>query len=593
MSETTREAGLVAPATGRPVLFCLDDDPQVLWAIRADLRDRYGEEYRIVGAVDATEALVLLKSLESRREDVALFLVDQRMPELTGVDFLLLAIEYFPTARRVLLTAYADTDAAIAAINQVRLDHYLMKPWDPAAERLYPVLDDLLEDWNAAHRPPYSGVRIIGHAVSAGAHLARDFLGRNQRPYRFEDVEGSPEAAELVDRAGGQLPLILFPEGDFLSAPSPFELGRRLGITNSATRPYYDLIIVGAGPAGLAAAVYGASEGLSTLLVESDAPGGQAGTSSRIENYLGFPNGVSGTDLARRAVAQARRLGAEIMSPTAAVGFSGQQPAHVLTLDSGVELSAGAVLLATGVSYNRLDVPQAARFEGAGLYYGAAATEAASCAGNHVYLVGGANSAGQAAIFFARQAAQVTMLVRGGSLAGSMSRYLADEIERTGNIEVLLRTRIVGLDGAGELELIRVRDDPTGAVRSLPARFLFTFIGARPRTDWLGDQVRRDPHGFVLTGPELRTPAPIRPGEGRPGEGRPGEGRPGEGRPGGGRPGEAAPWSLDREPLLLETSVPGLFAAGDVRAHSVKRVAAGVGEGAMAVSLIHRYRAGR
>ncbi|HVQ93539.1 MAG TPA: FAD-dependent oxidoreductase [Mycobacteriales bacterium] len=549
--------------TSRPVLFCVDDDPQVLRAVWADLRERYGEEYRVVGSLDPDEALGLLGTLEGRREDVALLLVDQRMPRLTGVEFLERAIEYFPAARRVMLTAYADTDAAVAAINRVRLDHYLIKPWEPAEERLYPVLDDLLADWTAAHRPRYGGIRLIDHSVSAGAHLLRDFLARNQQPYRFEDVERSPDAAELVQQAGRpRLPMVVFPEGDFLAAPTSAELALRLGITGTATRPHYDLIVVGGGPAGLAAGVYGASEGLSTLLVDADVPGGQAGTSSRIENYLGFPSGISGSDLARRAVAQARRLGAEILSPTAAVGLRHQDPVHVITLDSGVELSAEAVLLATGVAYNRLEVPGADRFEGVGLYYGAAITEAGLCAGDHVYLVGAANSAGQAAIYFARQAARVTLLVRGDVLAASMSHYLVDEIGRTPNIEVLLHTRVIGLGGGDGLERIEVCDDATGRTRTLPARFLFTFIGARPRTEWLGERVARDRHGFVLTGPDLLAAAPAR-------------------------------WPLQRPPLPLETSAPGVFAAGDVRAHSIKRVASGVGEGAMAVSLIHHYRASR
>jgi thioredoxin reductase (NADPH) len=561
MSEPAAAAPVVPPVT-RPVLFCVDDDPQVLRAVRADLRERYGAEYRIVSAVDTAEALELLDALETRQEDVALLLVDQRMPGLTGVEFLLRAVERFPDARRVLLTAYADTEAAIAAINRVRLDHYLMKPWDPAEEHLYPVLDDLLDDWKAAHRPRYHGIRIVGHPVSAAAHQARDFLARNQQPFRFEDVERSREAADLVDRAGRpQLPLILFPEGDFLAAPSTAELGRRLGIVSTATRPHYDLVIVGAGPAGLAAAVYGASEGLSTVLLDADVPGGQAGMSSRIENYLGFPNGVSGADLARRAVAQARRFGAEIISPTAAVGLRRQEPVRILTLATGVEVSAESVLLATGMAYNRLSVPGAERFEGVGLYYGAATTEAEFCAGNHVYLVGGANSAGQAAIFFARHATRVTIVVRGGSLRDSMSRYLVDEIDQLPNVEVLPRSRIVLLEGGDCLERLTIRDDATGHTRAVPARFLFTFIGARPRTDWLGELIARDRHGFILTGPDLVTA------------------------------GLPASWTADREPLLLETSVPGVFAAGDVRAQSVKRVASGVGEGALAVSLIHRYRA--
>ncbi|MEV4742892.1 FAD-dependent oxidoreductase [Streptomyces sp. NPDC049555] len=498
-----------------------------------------------------------------RGNDPALFLVDQRMPGMTGVDFLLEAVSRFPDARRVLLTAYAETDAAITAINKVRLDYYLIKPWDPPAERLFPVLDDLLSDWLAAYRPAYRGIQVAGHTVSAATHAVRDFLTRNGQPFRFRDVTTDPEARKLVEqRPGARLPLVVFPGGGVLTAPSDTELAGRLGLPTTASRPHYDTVIVGAGPAGLAAGVYAASEGLSALLVDARAPGGQAGTSSLIENYLGFPAGLSGGDLARRAVIQAGRFGAELLHPVEAVGLRAAGPARLLTLADGGEVSAETVILATGVTYNRLEVPGAERFEGEGLYYGAATTESSSCVSHHVFIVGGANSAGQAAVHFAKYAARVTVLVRADSLEAGMSRYLVDEIRRTSNIEVRLRTRVLALDGDRHLERIMLADDVAGTRTEERARFVFTFIGARPRTGWLCATVACDEHGFVLTGADVPRS--------------------------GGRP---APWPLERDPYPLETGLPGVFAAGDVRARSVKRVASGVGEGAMAVALVHRYRA--
>lgn len=545
----------------RPILLTVDDDPQVLRSIRRDLRKRYSDRYRVLSAASAREALELLGALDERDEEPALFLVDQRMPDMTGVDFLLEAVARFPAARRVLLTAYADTDAAITAINRVRLDHYLMKPWNPPAERLYPVLDELLSDWWAGYDPPYSGISVVGPAVSPAAHRIRDFLTRNQQPFRFLDVERDPEAAALAARPGALLPLVVFPEGDALSAPDNAELAERLGIAGTASRPHYDTVIVGGGPAGLGGAVYSASEGLSTLLVDADVPGGQAGTSSRIENYLGFPNGLSGADLARRAVTQARRFGAEILAPMRAVGLRRAGPAHLLTLEDGREISTETVLLATGVSYNRLDVPGSERFEGAGLYYGAAMTETTACTGQEVYIIGGANSAGQAAMHFSAHARRVVMVVRGDSLEKGMSQYLVDEIRARPNIEVRLRTRITRMEGEGALERITLLDTGEGTEETVPAGFVFTFIGARPHTGWLADTLARDEAGFVLTGPDLSP---------------------------GGEPPQG--WDEDRPPMLLETSMPGVFAAGDVRSASVKRVASGVGEGALAVALIHRYR---
>ncbi|MER7466054.1 FAD-dependent oxidoreductase [Streptomyces sp. NPDC097981] len=547
----------------KPVILAVDDDPQVLRAVRRDLRSAYGDRYRVLGASSAADALKILDSLDERGHDPALFLVDQRMPDVTGVEFLLEAVSRFPDARRVLLTAYAETDAAITAINRVRLDYYLLKPWDPPHERLFPVLDDLLSDWLATYRPAYDGIIVAGHLVSPGTHAVRDFFTRNGQPFRFLNVERDPEALTLIAaQPDAALPLVRFPDGAVLSAPSDTELAQRLGLATTASRPHYECVIVGAGPAGLAAGVYSASEGLSTLMLDSRAPGGQAGTSSLIENYLGFPSGLSGGDLTRRATIQASRFGAEILHPVEVVSLTRDDPAKILTLADGTEISAETVLLATGVSYNRLEAPGADRFEGAGLYYGAATTESSACISQHVFIVGGANSAGQAAVHFAKYAARVTILVRAESLDASMSRYLIDEIDRTPNIEVKVRTTVVRLDGEDHLEKLTLRDATTGEDTEVPARFMFTFIGARPHTDWLSGVVERDEYGFVLTGSDLIANGGELPAE----------------------------WSLERAPYPLETSVPGVFAAGDVRAHSVKRVASGVGEGAMAVSLIHRYR---
>ncbi|MFF4421977.1 FAD-dependent oxidoreductase [Streptomyces sp. NPDC001549] len=547
----------------KPVILAVDDDPQVLRAVRRDLRSAYGDRYRVLGASSAADALKILDSLDERGHDPALFLVDQRMPDVTGVEFLLEAVSRFPDARRVLLTAYAETDAAITAINRVRLDYYLLKPWDPPHERLFPVLDDLLSDWLATYRPAYDGIIVAGHLVSPGTHAVRDFFTRNGQPFRFLNVERDPEALTLIAaQPDGALPLVRFPDGSVLSAPTDTQLAQRLGLATTASRPHYECVIVGAGPAGLAAGVYSASEGLSTLMLDSRAPGGQAGTSSLIENYLGFPSGLSGGDLTRRATIQASRFGAEILHPVEVVSLTRDDPAKILTLADGTEISAETVLLATGVSYNRLDAPGADRFEGAGLYYGAATTESSACISQHVFIVGGANSAGQAAVHFAKYAARVTILVRAASLDASMSRYLIDEIDRTPNIEVKVRTTVVRLDGDEHLERLTLHDADTGEDTEIPARFMFTFIGARPHTDWLAGVVERDEYGFVLTGSDLISNGGELPAE----------------------------WSLERAPYPLETSVPGVFAAGDVRAHSVKRVASGVGEGAMAVSLIHRYR---
>jgi thioredoxin reductase (NADPH) len=548
---------------GKPVLLSVDDDAEVLRAVERDLRRRYGHDYRVLRAQSGAVALELLERLRLRGDPVALLLSDQRMPEMTGLEFLDRARALFPDARRVLLTAYADTDAAIRAINQVRIHYYLMKPWDPPEEQLYPYLDDLLEDWRSGWRPATDGLRVIGNRYSPKAHALRDFLGRNLVPFRWLDLDSSTEGVQLLEAMGGvgsvPLPAVLFPDGGHLGDPELRAVGERIGLRTRAEKEFYDLVVVGSGPAGLAAGVYGASEGLRTLLVERDAPGGQAGTSSNIENYLGFPVGLTGADLTRRAVAQARKFGAEILTPLEAAAVRTQGPFRVLTLSDGSEVSCSVLLVTTGVDYRRLDVPGADALTGAGIYYGAAMTEALSCRNEDVYLIGGGNAAGQAAMYFARYARQVTLLCRGRSLEASMSRYLVDQLGRIDNVHVLTQTRVTEVRGSGRLEEITIT---TGGnrKRTLPATSMFVFIGAAPRTEWLGDAVLRDEHGFVLTGPDL----PRR-----------------NGRPRG--------WPLEREPYLLETSMPGIFAAGDVRHQSVKRVASAVGEGSIAVQFTHRF----
>jgi thioredoxin reductase (NADPH) len=546
-----------APRTAqeqRPVLLVVDDDPHVLRAVRRDLRRAYADSYRIVTASSAEEALEILADLAQRGGQPALLLSDQRMPQTTGVEFLSRSILLFPEARRVLLTAYADSNAAISAINAAKLDHYLVKPWEPPEERLYPVLDDLLSDWHAGQNAEWEGVRVLGQRFDAATHTVRNFLTQHMVPFRFTDADVSP----ALVKPGSALPVVTFPDGTDLNAPTLQELVPRLGLATVAERRAYDLVIVGAGPGGMAAAVYGASEGLSTLLVDRQAPGGQAGTSSRIENYLGFPAGLSGADLTRRATAQARRLGAELLAPQEVGTLDDRDGVKVLTLDDGVEVLAQAVILALGVHYNRLGIPGADRLEGAGLYYGAAMVEAISCAGQEVFVIGGANSAGQAAIYFAKYASQVTMLVRGDTLEAGMSAYLVDQIRATPNIDVRLRTRVRELHGEEQLEEITLASDDSE--RRVPARAVFAFIGAAPRTTWLPERLLRDDRGFVLTGDEL-----------------------------GEEPLALAEWPLRRQPVLLETSVPGVFAAGDVRSGAIRRVASAVGEGAMAVALVHHY----
>ena len=548
----------------KPALLTVDDDPEVLRAIERDLRREFGNRYRVLRAESGSSALETLKQLKLRNDPVALLLVDHRMPHMNGVAFLEQALQLFPEAKRALLTAYADTDAAIRAINKVKIDYYLMKPWDPPEEQLYPVLNDLLEDWEADYQPDFEGVRVIGHRWSPLSYQVKDFLARNQVPYRSLDIETDQEAAnQLISLAGvdnTRLPLVLFPDGSHLLQPTNLQLAEKVGLKLRADMPFYDLAIIGSGPAGLAAAVYGASEGLRTVLVEREAPGGQAGTSSRIENYLGFPVGLSGADLARRAVAQARRFGVEILSPQEVTGVRVEGSYRFITLADGSEISCHALLIATGVSYRKLDVPGLEQLTGAGVYYGAAMTEAISCRGDDVVIVGGANSAGQAAMYFSKYARKVTMLVRGDSLAKSMSQYLIDQIKVTPNIEVRVYTQVVEVKGQDKLESVVISNSQTGEQQTLPATALFIFIGAMPRTDWLDGVVERDEQGFILAGSDL-----VKNGR----------------RPKG--------WTFDRDPFLLETSVPGIFVAGDVRYGSVKRVASGVGEGSIAVQFIHRY----
>jgi thioredoxin reductase (NADPH) len=550
----------------KPVLLALDDDPEVLHAIERDLRREYGSRYRVVVASSGPSALEALRTLQLRNESVALLLVDQRMPQMTGIEFLTEALTLYPDAKRALLTAYADTDVAINAINKINLDYYLVKPWDPPETQLYPVINDLLEQWQVYFRPPFEGIRIVGHRWSPLSYQVKDFLARNQIPYQWLDVEEDVEARTLIELAGTEpvsLPLILFSDGTQLSAPTTAQLAEKIGLRTQATLPFYDLIIIGGGPAALASAVYGASEGLKTLMIEREAPGGQAGSSSRIENYLGFPVGLSGADLARRSVAQAKRFGSEILTPQEVKGLRLADAYRVVVLADGTEISCHALIIATGVTYRQLDAPGVERFVGAGVYYGAAASEAPNYRGQDVFVVGGANSAGQAAMYFAKYCRSVTMLIRGSSLNDTMSQYLQDQIAVTENIHTRVRVNVAGAQGETSLESITIHNADTGEDETVPAAALFVFIGAAPRTDWVADVLMRDPQGFILSGPDL----PSVPGSKRP-----------------------MGWALDREPLLLETSMPGVFVAGDVRHGSVKRVASAVGEGAMAVQLVHQFR---
>jgi len=541
----------------RPAIVAVDDEPAVLAAVSRDLRRGFGEKYRILRAGSGAEALGLLTELRTRAEQTALLIADQRMPGMSGTDYLVQARTIVPEAKRLLLTAYADTEAAISAINDVALDYYLLKPWDPPEEELYPVVQDLLTTWEAEASVESGGVRVIGHRFSKDSHDLRDFLARNRVPARWFDVERDGEARELLEVVGveaDRLPVVLLEDGAVLERPTILELAERIGVAGQPAQDHYDLVIVGGGPAGLAAAVYGASEGLRTVMVEREAPGGQAGQSSLIENYLGFPMGLSGSELAHRATHQARRLGAELLTVQDAVGLSAEGAGRIVHLSDGGALSANCVLVASGVSYRQLDAPGFPELTGAGIYYGAALAEAKSCQDQHVVVIGGANSAGQAAVYFSGYADRVTMLCRGDSLERSMSHYLIEQLATLENVTVRTRTSAVGAEGdGGRLRALNVRG-PDGD-SELPADACFVFIGASPRTDWLEDVVARDERGFILAGPDA----------------------------------QADGWPLNRDPYPLETSVPGVFVAGDVRARSIKRVASAVGEGSMAVSLIHQY----
>ena len=547
---------------GHPAILTVDDDASVSRAIARDLRRRYGEQYRIIRAASAAEALEALKEIKLRGGRVAVILADYRMPQMNGIEFLEQAMDLFPNARRALLTAYADTDAAIQAINVVDVDHYLLKPWDPPEEKLYPVLDALLDAWQATGDREVEDVRVVGHRWSEPSYQVRDFLARNLVPYKWLAAD-DPEGRRLLEAAGvgpESIPLVVTADGRAMTQPSNSEVAEAVGLSTAPERDFYDLIIVGGGPAGLGAAVYGASEGLKTLLVERQAVGGQAGQSSRIENYLGFPDGISGAQLTDRARRQAGKFSAEVLNTREVVGLRTDGSARTLHFADGGEISAHSIVLATGVAYRPLAAEGVAELTGSGVYYGSAATEGPACAGSDVYIIGGANSAGQAALFFSRYARSVTLLVRGDSLEASMSYYLIQQLNKIDTVHVRTRCEVVGAQGNGHLQAITICDSKNNTVTSVECGYLFVFIGAEPRTDWLSGAVARDEKGFVYTGPDLLA--------------------------NGTRP---AGWDRDRDPFYLECSVPGIFAAGDVRANSVKRVASAVGEGAMAVTLVHRY----
>ncbi|MDN4474346.1 FAD-dependent oxidoreductase [Demequina sp. SYSU T00192] len=547
----------------KPIILAVDDEPHVLNAVARDLQERYRGDYRIVKALSGQEALEAVQEFKRRGSAVALLVVDQRMPGMSGVELLTEAITLYPDAKRVLLTAYADTNAAIASINEVALDYYLMKPWDPPEEQLYPVLDDLLDGW-AAHVPvPYDGIRVAGTLWSPRSHAVKEFLARGQIPYQWLDIEKDDEARALVEASTGDrsvVPVLFFPDGTLLEDPDLHVLADKVGLRTPALKPFYDLIVIGAGPAGLAAAVYGASEGLRTVVVEREVPGGQAGTSARIENYLGFPQGIGGADLARRAATQARRLGAELLVTQEVTGVRLEGPYRIVTLDDGSELRCHALLIATGVTLRTLDVPGLEPLLGASVYYGAATSEASNYRDRDVLVVGGANSAGQGALFLSRFARSVTILVRKDSLRHSMSQYLIDQIDRTPNIAVRPSTEISAVTGDARLETVTLVDRGSGESTTMPADAIFIFVGAVARSDLVAELVELDSAGFVLTGQDLVA--------------------------GGRRP---RGWHLQRDPLLMESSVPGIFAAGDVRHDVVRRVASAVGQGSVAVSAVHRY----
>ncbi|TAI47131.1 FAD-dependent oxidoreductase [Flagellimonas allohymeniacidonis] len=547
----------------KPIILAVDDDAQVLAAIRGDIRTRYRNDYRIMATTSANEALEALKELKNKGEEVALFLSDQRMPEMLGVDFLEKALTFYPQAKRVLLTAYSDTDAAIKAINEVQLDYYLLKPWNPPEEKLYPVIDDVLQDWLAHYSPPFSGLRIVGYQFSPNTHNIKDFLAGNMFPYQFLNVENDDTAKELVESNqldSKHLPAVFFEDGSVLKNPSLTDIAQKLGLNVKAREELYDVIIVGAGPAGLAAAVYGGSEGLKTLLIDRKAPGGQAGTSSRIENYLGFPKGLSGSDLARRAITQATRFGIEFLSPVEVTKIDLQDSYKTITLSDGSHLKSKAVVIATGVDYRKLPNKGMDGLTGAGVYYGAATTEAHTCKDGNVYIVGGGNSAGQGAMYLSKYAKKVNIVIRRDSLESTMSSYLIDQIDNTENIELIPHSEIIEAQGESRLENVVLKNNKSGEEKEFEARAIFIFIGARPYTDWTGDKFLKDGKGFLMTGRAILD-------------------------------NEAGPiyWKQNKPPYLLETSVPGVFAAGDVRSGAMNRVASAVGEGSMSISLVHKY----
>ena len=547
----------------KPIIFAIDDDPQVLRAVSRDLKNRYRGDYRIMSTESAKEALSALTDMKNQSYEVALFLSDQRMPEMLGVNFLDSARALFPRAKKVLLTAYSDTNAAIEAINTVQLDYYLMKPWDPPEEKMYPVLDELLDEWQSDYKPAFDGIKVLGYQFSPQSHRIKDYLAGNLFPYRWYDIETSEFAKELISSNNiehNDLPAVFFQDGSFTCNPSNAELAEQLGLSPKAQAELYDVIIVGAGPAGLAAAVYGASEGLKTLVIERWAPGGQAGTSSRIENYLGFPKGLSGSELTRRATTQARRLGAEILMPAEVKEIKCNDQYKIICLENGSELMARSLVITTGVNYRKLDTKGISEFTGAGVYYGAAMTEANACKNGDVYVVGGGNSAGQGAMYLSHFAKKVWIVIRKEDLKSTMSAYLIEQINQTENIEVLANTEIVEASGNEHLESLSIKSLETDELKDVEAKALFIFIGAKPFTEWMGSTLLKDEKGFLKTGRELILEESFK-----------------------------KQWLQEREPYLLETSTPGIFAAGDVRSGAMNRVASAVGEGAMSISLVHKY----
>lgn len=549
----------------RPIIFSIDDDPQVLRAISRDLKVRYGKEYKILSTTSAKEALDTLTELKNSSDVVALFVCDQRMPEMEGVTFLEKAIKLFPDAKRVLLTAYTDTEAAIRAINEVKLDYYLIKPWDPPEEKLYPVINDLLDDWKSDYEPEFRGIKLVGYQFSPQSHEVKDYLGSNLIPYRWMDIQTDPDAADLLSinqLTNDDLPLVFLEDGSFLTKPSIKDIAAKIGRNPEIIHDIYDVVIIGAGPAGLAAAVYGASEGLKTLMIERKAPGGQAGTSSRIENYLGFPSGLSGADLTRRAISQAVRLGAGFLSPQSVSDIRQKDGYKTIILEDGPEILSRTVVITTGVDYRKLNVKGVADFTGAGIYYGAATTEASACKGKDVFVIGGGNSAGQAAMYLSKFAANVNIIIRKDSLEATMSTYLIEQIGHTANIHVLPDTEVIEAVGNHCLEKLVLLNVKTKERITREAGAFYIFIGARPYTDWIKLDILKNDKGFVETGRELRS-----------------------------YPDFNKTWKLKRDPYLLETSCAGIFAAGDVRAGAMNRVASAVGEGSMAISFVHKYLA--